>query len=214
MASLGVFVVGLLGPAVSDTAARSQGPARRGCKTPSLIRLTLEAARRRAAQENCELRVDGAQLQDGSVQTIERQSPAPKRGSSVVTVWLNPLCQGSAAYPPAIKEPRVTAGPTELLSGFFYDGGPPVAFSRPRCRRPEPRPSAGTIEVLDSNGAVVAAAGALDGELARIPLRAGTYTLRGTFLDTIENGAHPVQTESVVVAAGDTVRQDFVLNGS
>jgi hypothetical protein len=202
-----------LGPVASETSARTSGPARRACKAPRLTRLTLDAARRQAAHAGCTLRVKGARLQDGSVQTIEWQAPPPNHRSSLVRVGLNPLCHGSAAQPPAIKEPQVTAGPTALIGGFYYDGGPSITFSRPKCRRPEPKPSAGSVEVLDSSGTVVAASTVVDGELADIPLTPGTYTLRGTFLDTLENGAHPVQTELVVIEAGHRVRQDFVWNG-
>jgi hypothetical protein len=45
-----------------------------------------------------------------------------------------------------------------------------------------------------------------------IPLPAGSYTIRGTFLDATINSVHPHDTESVVIPQGRTVRQDFFLS--
>jgi hypothetical protein len=110
----------------------------------------------------------------------------------------------------------VTTGPTELVSGFYLDGGPPAAFSAPHCALPEPRPDAGTVEVLNAGGTVVATKTSIRGHFVEIALPAGSYTIRGTFLNASgccsPGLGHFVKTESVVIPPGDTVRQDFVLS--
>jgi hypothetical protein len=191
------------------------GPARRAstvCHVPRLTRLTLDVARQRAAHAGCKLRMKGAALKQTSIQTVERQSPAAGRRSANVTVWLNPLCRGGAAYGPSIKEPTVTNGSTKLVSGFYLVGGPLRQFSVPHCKRPEPLPGAGIVEVTNASGVVLAMKTSTRGNFVEIPLSAGSYTIRGTFLDATVNGAHPKQTESVVISSGHTVRQDFFLS--
>jgi hypothetical protein len=157
--------------------------------------------------------VRGAPLEQAATQTIERQSPATGgHSSSVVTVWLNPFCLGSAAYGPGLNEPVVTPGPTGLVSGFYVVGGPLARFSDPGCKRPVPPPGAGTVEVTNSSGAVVASQTSTGGHLAKISLAAGSYTITGTFLDATANGVHPKRSQSVVIPSGHTVRQDFFLD--
>jgi hypothetical protein len=156
--------------------------------------------------------VKGAPLVRAFVQTVERQSPAAHRRTSLVTVWINPFCTGSAAYGPDIKEPMITTGPTELVSGFYLGGGPLKRFSLPDCKRPVPPPGAGTVEVLNTSGAVIATKTSREGHFVEIPLPAGSYTIRGTFLNAIINGLHPKETVSVMVPAEHTVRQDFFLS--
>jgi hypothetical protein len=129
-----------------------------------------------------------------------------------VTVRLNPFCSGTAAYPPAIKEPLVTAGPTELVSGFFIVGGPLTLFSRPHCSRPPPVTGAGSVAVTDASGVVVARQTSARGQLVKIPLPPGTYTVSGTFRDAGFNGVHPEKTQQVTIPPADTVRQDFFLD--
>jgi hypothetical protein len=106
----------------------------------------------------------------------------------------------------------VTVGPTELVSGFYLDGGPPVRFSVPHCRRPVPSPGPGTVEVMDTSGALIATVTSTRGHFAEVPLAPGSYTARGTFLEATINGAHATETASVVIEADRTVRQDFVLS--
>ena len=127
-------------------------------------------------------------------------------------MWLNPFCRGSAAYGPGIAEPAVTPGPTELISGFFLGGGPLVSYSDPGCKRPPAAPGAGTVEVMSASGAVVASQTSTTGHFVKIPLPAGSYTVRGTFLGATEDGTHPRDTEAVAIPAGHTVRQDFSLS--
>jgi hypothetical protein len=126
-------------------------------------------------------------------------------------------CHGSAEYAPKIEQP-LTLGPTELVSGFYLDGGPLVGFSAPGCERPEPPPGAGTVEVLSASGTLVATQTSERGHFIVIPLPPGSYTITGTFLDatvcsgmSAANCQHPTETTSIEVQAGYTVRQDFVL---
>jgi hypothetical protein len=123
-----------------------------------------------------------------------------------------PPCRSEAAYGPNIEEPRVTPGPTELVSGFYLLGGPLVGFSAPGCERPAPPPGGGTVEVMSASGVVVATQSSSYGYFVEIPLPPGSYTITGTFTGASINGAHPKETESVVIQAGYTVRRDFFLN--
>jgi hypothetical protein len=200
---------------VASVSASARPAARAGgvCRVPRLTRLTLAAARKRAAHAGCTLRVKGAKPEQPSIQTVERQSPAGGAHASRVTVWLNPLCFASTAHGPEVEEPILTPGLTELISGFYLDGGPLQRFSAPDCRRPAPPPQAGTVEVSNpATGAVVATQTSADGKFAEIPLPAGSYTIVGTFLDDTDNGGHPKVSESVTIPPGHTVRQDFFLN--
>lgn len=196
----------------AGASARPAGRVVHVCHVPRLTGLTLSVARDRLAHTGCSLRVRGAALEEAQIQTVERQSPASGRRSSTVTVWLNPLCHGSAAYGPGLNEQVLTPGPTELVSGFYLDGGPLARFSDPGCKRPAPPPGAGTVVVMDASGAVVATQTSTSGQFIRIPLPAGSYTVTGTFLDATSNGVHPTTSESLVVPPGQTVRQDFFLS--
>jgi hypothetical protein len=206
-----VVVVAALCTGAAGAAVRPAAIAIKRCRAPHLTGLTLDVARTRAARAGCTLRLRGAPLVTSRVQTVARQSPSAGRRSSTVTVWLNPLC-GSAAYGPGITEPMVTPGPTELVSGFYLAGGPFRPFSAPSCKRPEPPPGAGTVEVIDAAGAVVATQTSTQGHFVEIPLPAGSYTIRATFLNATINEVHPTTTGSVVIPAGHTVRQDFFLS--
>ena len=193
-------------------AARLAERASTECHVPRLTGLTLDVAHGRASHAGCKLRVEGAPLERSTVQTIARQSPTARGRARVVTVWINPFCRGSAAYGPGIEEPMDTSGPTELVSGFYLAGGPLARFSAPHCRRPAPPPGAGTVQVTNAKGEIVATKTSTRGHFVEIPLPAGAYTIIGTFLNATINGFHPTDTESVVVLAGHTVRQDFFLN--
>jgi len=191
-----------------DATARTGG----GCHVPRLAGLTLHVAESRAAHAGCRLRVRGAAVEDASIQTILRQSPPAARRSARVTVWLNRLCSGSAAYAPELVEPAVRPGPTGLVSGFYVVGGPLVRFSAPGCVRPAPPAQGGTVEVTNASGVLVATQTSSTGRLAEIALPAGAYTITGTFLGAEFNGVPPTQTDTVVIPPGQTVRQDFFLD--
>jgi hypothetical protein len=183
------------------------------CRVPRLTGLTLTIARTRAAHAGCKLRVKGARLEKAAIQTVERQAPNARGRAVDVTVWINPSCRREADYAPEIKEPVVTSGPTELVSGFYLVGGPDSRrFSTPGCRLPAPPPGSGTVEVLNTRGAVVATQTSEYGHFVEIALPPGSYTINGTFLEATFNGVHPQKTESVVIPPDHTVRQDFFLS--
>jgi hypothetical protein len=205
-----VLGVGML--LVASVSASARPAASGACHVPRLTGLTLSIARERARHAKCKLRVEDAAPEQPEVQTVERQSPPRGRRSSKVYVWLNPLCNGSAAYGPELSEPLITTGPTELVSGFYLDGGPLTRFSDPACKRPAPKPGAGTVEVTNASGAEVATQSSAGGHFVEILLPPGTYMVTGTFLGATINGVHPKQSESVVIPPGHTVRQDFFLD--
>jgi hypothetical protein len=195
--------------------------ARHACAhVPRLVGLSLSAARHRAARAGCKLQAREA----GSGQIVEqqphsrnlaqpvvRQTPRAGRAGGVgrtVTVWLKPLCYQSADPGPPAGEPLVKRGPTELISGLFLDGGPPR--SSPHCRSGTPSP--GTITVSNpTTGAAIASDSVASGQLATIPLAAGTYTIQGTFGNAFSNGqAISPPPQQVTITAGYTVRQDVV----
>jgi len=185
-----------------------------GCHAPLLEGLTLKLTRVIVAQAGCKLRIRGNPVTRARIQTVGRQSPAAGGVTSTVTVWLDRACPKGAPRTPEIHEPHVTVGPTKLVTGFYLTTGPPQHyFSAPKCpRQPEPPPAAGTVEVLDPTGAVVATETSAAGEFAETPLPPGSYTIRGTFLGTTTNGVHPVKSESLVIPPGHSVRQDFILS--
>jgi hypothetical protein len=198
--------------APASAAAHTTPHRGRLCRAPHLTGLTLSSAREHAAHADCRLRIKGAPLEQAEIQTVARQSPAGGGRAAGVTIWLNPFCRGEAAYGPGPKQPALTPGPTELISGFYVLGGPIALFSDPGCKRPAPPPDAGTVEVTNSSGAVVASQTSSEGHLIEIPLAAGSYTVTATFLDASFNGVHPQETKQVVIPPGETVRQDFFLN--
>jgi hypothetical protein len=188
------------------------GAASRACRVPRLAGLTLEAARRRAHRAGCILGIEGAPPVKASIQTVRVQSPAAGRRASLVKVWLNRLCVDSATAPPGAGQPRLTPGPTGLVSGFYLVGGPALPVSATNCDRRVSGTGPGMVEVLDDAGDVLATADAFEEQLAEIALPAGSYSIRGTFLGALINGVHPTETQSLVIPAGDTVREDFLLS--
>lgn len=185
---------------------------------PRLVGLSLSAARHRAARAGCKLKareassgqIVGAHSPNLALPVV-RQTPRGGRAGGVgrtVTVWLKPPCRQSADPGPPAGEPLVKRGPTELVSGLFLAGGPPS--HSPRCRSGTPSP--GTITVTSSTtGAVVASDNVASGQLATIPLAAGTYTIQGTFGNAFSNGqAISPPPQQVTITAGYTVRQDVV----
>lgn len=193
------------------SAAASSG---RACHAPLLEGLTFKLARAIAGRAGCRIRVTGNPLALARIQTVARQSPAAGGVTSTVTVWLDRACRKGGSAVPEIREPALARGPTKLVSGFYVEGGPPPHyFSAPKCpRHPEPPPAAGTVEVLDASGALVATQTSVARQFVEIPLPAGSYTIRGTFLSATVGGTHPIKTESVLIPAGRTVRQDFLLS--
>lgn len=192
----------------SSTPSTDAAPQRTACRAPKLRKLTLSAARSRAASARCTLHVEGAAVKDPAIQTVRRQSVRAGTRTHTITVWVNPLCAGSAdgGGPP----PSVRRGRTALVTGFYLDGGPLRRWSSRGCQRHEPT-GAGTVQVLDSSGTVLATRASAAGHLLTFRLRPGTYTVRGTFEDATINGQHPTQSMSVRIRAHHVVRRDFVL---
>lgn len=184
------------------------------CRVPRLTGLVLSVARERSAKAGCQIRLAGARVRAPGVQTIRRQNPREGRHGRVVTVWVNPVCTGSAAAGPGISEPLLTTGPTELISGLYIVGGPLRLWSESRCTGRPGKPAAGIVTVRDpAGGSIVASQTVTLGHLATIPLAPGTYTIQGTFGNATING-QPGESfpTTVEVQAGKTVRQDVFLN--
>ncbi len=126
--------------------------------------------------------------------------------SGHIAVRLQRPCYRSADPGPPSGEPFVHRGRTSLISGLFLDGGPLRHLAH--CRGGIPSP--GTVEVLNpTTKAVLARRTVAAGQLARIPLRPGTYLVKGIFADATSNGK-PIESQPVTVkvAAGTVVRQD------
>jgi hypothetical protein len=89
---------------------------------------------------------------------------------------------------------------------MILDGGP-----QRRHRRCQPGvSSAGTITVTGAaTGKVIASYEVANGQLAKIQLAPGTYTITGTFADAFRNNEHILaRPRTVAIAADTTVRQD------
>jgi hypothetical protein len=184
------------------------------CRALHLEGLVVGVARERVEQADCRLRLFGSPVKQPMIQTIRRQSFGKGPSGPFVTVWVNPLCSGSADWGSPAGEPVRTTGQTELVSGLYLDGGPHRFRSAPHCASLSGTPGAGTITVTEpASGAIVATETVADGQLAKIRLSAGTYTITGTFANASRDGQHiqsPPQT--VTIRSGQTVRQDVSAN--
>jgi len=178
------------------------------CHAPRVLGLTVAAARARSRSSGCHVRFVGAAIRMTRVQTIRSQSARPGQVTTLLTLRVNPLCPGSAFLGPPPGEPLLSPGPTELDVGLFIEGGAFIYRSAPVCRNLVGTSSAGSITVTNAGGVAIANKVALvAGQLLKITLDAGTYTLTGVFA-----GGNLVGPLKVVVPSGDVVRQDLVLN--
>lgn len=176
------------------------------CVVPPLAGLTVERAKRAAHRAGCHVRLAGAALVKPTIQTVGNEYPRAGARGRIVTLWVNSFCVGSAALGPPEGEPFLQPGPSKLISGIYFDGGPLVESSAPQCPRVG-EPSAGTITVSDMAGAVVASQTVTsEDQFAEIPLAPGSYVVVGVSGDL--NSA-PID---VSVPANETVRQDVALN--
>jgi hypothetical protein len=192
----------------SNTHASPRAGAAR-CRALHLTGLVIGVALERAGHAGCRLRLAGSPVQQPTIQTIRRQSSHTGRRGPIVTVWVNPLCSGSADWGAPRGEPLHAPGPTELISGLYLDGGPHRFRSAPRCASLSGDPLAGTIAVTDAtSGAIVATETVVEGQLARIQLPAGTYTITGTFANASSNNHMQSLPQTVTILSGQTVRQD------
>jgi hypothetical protein len=185
------------------------------CNTPKLVGLTVTAARQKSLTSSCHLVFRGSTIKRPSIQTIRTQSPSSgtRDKNNVVTVWVNPLCTGSADQPPKTG-PKLTKGPTELVSGLYLSGGPSIRRSTSHCASFADKSGAGTVIVLDPlTGSLIAQASVPPGRLVKIPLLPGTYEVYGIFRNVTINGAE-ARTDpiSLVIPDGETVRQDMDLS--
>jgi PASTA domain len=207
------------GAAAASASAHPDGRGRDAhCRAPRVTGMSLAAARKALVRAGCKVVVRDRQpagvhispLVPDPLQLIASQSPAAGRSTRTVTVWLKPLCAQSADPGPSLQEPLVTAGPTELISGLYLDGGP--LRRSPNCRKGVPSP--GTIAVAEAgSGRVVATQTVTSGHLATIALAPGAYLLTGTFADATVND-NPLQppAQSVTISAGRSVREDVIAN--
>jgi hypothetical protein len=200
----GLFALGLLpGLAALGAFAGNAGAAstvhHRGCRSLKVNGMSVRAARAKAAKASCFVRLDGA-----PVHTASRQQVAVDSGSArSLTLWVFP--EGCEWLP---SEPLYTSGPTQLVSALHVVGG-----GAPRLHQ-QPHPEcgrnwAGTVIVLNEAGEQAASEHVVSGELARISLSPGRYTVEGVYDTATVNGqpAHSLL-EHVTVLAGKTVRQD------
>jgi hypothetical protein len=184
-------------------------------KPPRLGGQTVTAARTLAGRAGCGVRLVGAPLKQPGVQTVRSQS----RKGRTITLAVNPLCEGFPEH-----QPVVTPGPTMLvvaLEGLHLER--PSPHPRPRTTgvwsEPECHiialPAPGTITVTDSSGQVVAIIPVAEGQIARVPLPAGHYTIVGTFANDHEEGEKPAHSfpTPVTIPQGKTVRQDVTPKG-
>ena len=180
------------------------------CRSLHLTGLVIGVAEAQAGKAGCRLQLVGSPVQRPTIQTIRRQISRTGRRGSIVTVWVNPLCSGSADWGPPRGEPLHAPGPTELISGLYLDGGPLSLRSATRCTSLSGTPGAGTITVTDpASGAILATETVANGQLAKIRLPAGTYTIVGTFANAMsDNQNMQSPPRSVTIRSGQTIRQD------
>jgi hypothetical protein len=147
------------------------------------------------------------------VQTIRGQTPTHGAARGV-SVWVNPLCPGSAELPGPRHEPIRSKGRSELITGLYLDGGPLIFRSAANCEALEGTPGAGTVTVTNpATGAVLATQNMAAKHLATIPLPPGPYSVSAQFEGATINGLHPtVGPITVEIPPGTTVRQDIELS--
>jgi hypothetical protein len=204
-----ILIIALATPALgagslASAAASAAAAHHRTCRVPRLEGLSVSAGRKRAAKAHCRLRLRGARVQQARVQKIVRQSVRRGGRARVVTVWVSPRCEGPE------HEPVFTPGPTELVSGLFEGGGPEKEDEPARCASPAP---GGTIAVINRTGEEIASRTVARGQLARIPLPPGEYTIDGTFPIASSTGPTTTVHQPVTIPPGETVRQDVTFGG-
>jgi hypothetical protein len=101
----------------------------------------------------------------------------------------------------------LTAGPTELISGFYVEADiltPPWICPVP------PYLEADTVTVINpATGVTVASQTVGPHQLATIVLAPGTYTVQATPGTPVSNLGPTSIEQTVTIPAGMTVRQDF-----
>ena len=204
--AMALVLVAVLIPASVPSAAHG------ACRVPHLKGLTVKVARAHAANAGCSVRLRGAKVEKAAIQTISTVHGAH---GDVVTLWVNPLCEGLPE-----QEPVLTPGPSELVTGLVgvvltrpgdsqHTTG---LWSEPKCHSPL---VAGTITVSNEAGTVVATKTLEEGQFAKIPLSPGTYMILGTFAHDHEEGEKPAHSfpTPVTIPPDITVRQDVSPKG-
>ncbi len=203
LALVGIPPLTLTAPSTAAAAS-----AHSSCRAPRMIGLTVTAARARAKISGCQLRLTGASVKMPKIQTIRTQSARPGRVTKFLALSVNPLCPGSVQLGPPPGEPLLSPGPTGLDTGLFIEGGAFIFRSAPVCKDLVGKSDAGTITVTNAGGTAIANEVALNaGQLLKITLSAGQYTITGVFASG--NAVGPTM---VTVPAGEVVRQDLVLD--
>jgi hypothetical protein len=96
------------------------------------------------------------------------------------------------------NEPVVTAGPTELISGFYVEES--IAIRPWMCP---------VVVINPATSATVASETVGPGQLATIALAPGTCTVEATPATPMSNLGPTNVEQTVTIPAGMTVRQDF-----
>jgi hypothetical protein len=130
----GLMVTAVLPLSLTGSSSAASASSLTSCRAPRMTGLTVSVARDRARVAGCRVRLTGAKVRMPTIQTIRSQSVPPGRAAKVVTASVNPLCPSSADIGPPPGEPIVKPGPTELITGLFIEGGPPVERSAPVCK--------------------------------------------------------------------------------
>ena len=172
-------LVAFLPLTVATASSSAASSSRSSCHAPRMIGLTVTAARSEAKKSGCRLRLIGASARMPRIQTIRRQSARPGQVTKLLTLTVNPLCPGTAAQGPPPGEPLLTPGPTELDTGLFIEGGALIYRSAPVCKALIGRSSAGTITVTNFAGTPIANMALTAGQLLKVTLSAGQYTITG-----------------------------------
>jgi len=115
-----------------------------------------------------------------------------------------PACPAPTVPLPA-HEPTLTAGPSELVAGFYEQGGALI----PNCPQRPRGPYAGTLTITSVQTGRLVARRTLhgDGQLFVVRLPAGRYRLSGH----LAGGPLAVR-ETVTIPAHTTVRQDLFVD--
>jgi len=205
--SAALAVTSIIPLALTGTPSSAAASAHASCHVPRMTGLTVSAARSRARDAGCRLRLAGSAVKMPTVQTVRTQSVRPGLSAKLVSVSVNPLCPGPAGLGPPLGEPIEKSGATELITGLFVEGGPLIFRSAPVCKDLVGKSTSGTITVVNSVGTVLAKNMALSaGQLLYVNVQPGTYTVSGKF-----SGGTPIGPITVTVPSGEMVRQDLVL---
>jgi hypothetical protein len=188
-----------------------------GCLTPEVVGVDLAMARQALVSSGCNVQIrqlpahgelvtpsppDGRQL-------VARQRPLRGVRTPDVTLWLEPLCAQPAQPGPRRRGPVTSAGPNELISGLFVQGGP--LQRAPHCRIGVPAGGVLTVSSA-SGGRVIARRSVRPGHYGIFPLSPGRYLLAGTLARAGgEAGPSQLGPELVTIARNRTTRLNVVV---